>query len=81
MYDEKLTNGLHDELWIKGARSLIEIDRHLNNANVIARNANSVECLKELYAIGEVTKENYTQLLCKILNDSGFKLTIEDLKS
>ena len=70
--NERLTNGLHDELWIKGARALINIEVQLNNANVIARNANALACSKELYSIGEVTLHDYKKLLGDILTASGY---------
>lgn len=60
-----LTNGEHDRLWVEGAESLPRIEKALNRANVIA-------CIKELYSIGEITKEEYTKSLMNLIENSGY---------
>ena len=71
--NEKLTNGLHDELWIKGARALPDISTVLYNTNVIARTANAIECIKELYKMEALSKEDYIKSLKVLLETSGYK--------
>jgi hypothetical protein len=65
--DEVLTNGLHDELWINGARALPAIKKSIDNANAIA-------CAKELYAMGSLSKDGYEKLLVELLLKSGYEL-------
>lgn len=60
-----LTNGEHDRLWVYGAKSLPGIEKALNRANAIA-------CIKELYSIGEMTKEDYTKSLMNLVESSGY---------
>ena len=62
-----MTNGQHDELWMNGAASLPKIESDLRFANMIA-------CLKALYEIGEISKEEYMKSLEEILALSGVKL-------
>lgn len=64
--DERLTNGLHDELWIKGARALPDVENSL-------RVANAISCVKELYALGEISKDDYKETLIGLLKESGYK--------
>lgn len=75
--NEKLTNGLHDELWINGARTLIAIGQTLETANDIANRANAIACLKEIYAIGQISKDNYEKTLVELIKQSGYNLKIE----
>lgn len=65
---EKLTVGLHDELWIKGARALPGIEKSLDVANAIA-------CAKELHKIGELDDKGYKEVLTTLLAKSGYKFT------
>jgi hypothetical protein len=62
-----MTVGQHDELWMAGAKALPGINIALDTANLIA-------CAKELYALGEITKEGYIDLMTKLLERSGYTL-------
>jgi hypothetical protein len=79
--NEMLTNGLHDELWINGARALPNINKNLEIANEVANRANAIACLKELYSIGGVSKEDYEKLLIAFIRESGYTPKIKEDKA
>lgn len=60
-----LTNGEHDRLWIGMAQAQPNIVKALDRANAIA-------CIKELYSLGEMSKEDYTKSLISIMNQCGY---------
>jgi hypothetical protein len=62
-----MTNGQHDELWAKGAKSLPRIETALRTANAIA-------CLKEIFMLGEMSKEEYVESLKYLINQSGYTI-------
>lgn len=61
-----LSNGLHDELWIKGAEALPKIESALRYQNMIA-------CINALYEAGEMTKEAYCVSIIEMAKKSGFE--------
>lgn len=72
---ERLTNGLHDELWINGARALPEIAAILENHKQALKAANAIECIKELHKLGVMNDTEYKTALIGFLEISGFKYT------
>jgi hypothetical protein len=74
MEQERLTNGLHDELWIKGARAIQSIDNTLKQVERATRVSNAIACAKELRAIGEISHQDYKESLLRFLGDSGYKM-------
>lgn len=72
---ERLTNGLHDELWINGARALPNIYKALVAQEQAQRVANAIAIAKELHMLGVEDDQTYKETLCKMLELSGFKLT------
>lgn len=74
MSDERLTNGLHDELWIKGARALPDIVHNLGALSKATRVGNAIAIAKELYCIGAMSKEDYIKTLKNLLIDTGYEL-------
>lgn len=63
-----MTNGEHDSLWIDGARALPIIANQLRVTNGIA-------ICKELYNIGELSKEDYVASLNNMMKSSGLVMT------
>lgn len=62
---EKLTIGLHDELWIAASRALPKIEKNL-------RVANGISCAKELHSLGMMNDEEFIKTLKMFLTDSGY---------
>jgi uncharacterized membrane protein len=60
-----LTNGEHDRLWRNMVVSIPDIRKALDRANAIA-------CIKELYSIGEISKEDYSKSLISIMGSAGY---------
>lgn len=58
-----LTVGEHDELWKSSARSLTNLDRDLENIKLKLKMLNYREIAKEMYNLGEITREDYVDFL------------------
>lgn len=72
--EERLTNGLHDQLWIKGARALPQVNLKLQEIEAALRVGNSITCVKELHSLGQIDDETYKTSLLYLMEKSGFKL-------
>lgn len=77
MYNYKskmLTNEEHDVLWRSAATSISDL--HSDLAIVAKANCQraAVEAMKELYTLGEVTKEGYVHGLKLILRNCGYEV-------
>lgn len=68
-----MTNQEHDSLWMAAFSSIP------NTANCVAvmanslRRSNALTAIKELYELGEMSKELYIDTLTKILLSEGFE--------
>ena len=60
-----LTNGQHDDLWI-GAFSKIPV------ISDSLRRANGLTIAKELYSLGELTRDQYVGVLHELAHNEGF---------
>lgn len=52
--------------------SLSQVANQIPNLIKTMRNANAIVCIKELYRIGEMTKDEYSESLCNLLKNDGF---------
>ena len=67
-----MTVGEHDSLWMKGANSIINSERHLDSIQQSLRIKNAIEIAKELHSIGAIPDEDYKEDLIKFLKNEGF---------
>ena len=58
-----MTNGEHDLLWRRGAKALPDIAEQLERIADQLAIYNTITILKESYAIGEISKEDYAGAL------------------
>ena len=64
----------HNLLWRKGARSIIDSEKQLNDIRLSLKRRNAIEALKELHNIGAVTDEDYKNYLIELITNEGFNL-------
>ena len=67
--------GEHDLLWKKGAQSIIDSEKQLNEIRLSLKIRNAIEALKELHNIGAVTDEDYKNYLIELITNEGFNLS------
>ena len=70
-----MTNKQHDDLWMAAFEvvpSMATSLRYIEKASASLRKANALTIAKELYSIGEMTKEEYANTLLMLLESEGF---------
>lgn len=72
-----LTNEEHDVLWRGAAISISNLNSAMENVATASRQQAAVEVMKELYALGAVTKDEYVKGLKLILHKCGYELASE----
>ena len=60
--------GEHNDLWKSSAKSLTNLDVILTNIKTKLKMLNYRELAKELYELGEISKEDYAQVLKALWN-------------
>lgn len=70
-----MTNGEHDNAWMRASEALPNINNNLKENNNHLRIANALAICKELYNIGEMTKDEYIDGLNKMLTTTGCTYT------
>ena len=63
-----LTVGEHDTLWKSSARSSTNLDADLENIKLKLKLANIREIAKIMYELGEISKEDYVDVLKYLWN-------------
>ena len=63
-----MTVGEHDDLWRSSAKSLIALDSNLTNIKLKLKLANIREIAKTMYELGEISKEDYVDVLKNLWN-------------
>lgn len=75
MYKSKmLTNEEHDVLWRSAAISISNLNSTMETVATANRQQAAIEVMKELYALGAVTKDEYVKGLKLILHKCGYEL-------
>lgn len=73
-----LTVGEHDDLWKRGARSIINSEKCFCRISDSLRRRNGIEMLKELHGIHAISEEDYKKALKELLNSEGFTINIKE---
>lgn len=73
-----LTVGEHDDLWKRGARSIINSEKCFYRISDSLRRRNGIEMLKELHGIHAISEEDYKKALKELLNSEGFTINIKE---
>lgn len=77
MYKSKmLTNEEHDVLWRGAAISISNLNSTMGAVATASRQQAAVIAMKELYALGAVTEDEYADGLKLILHKCGYELEI-----
>lgn len=66
-----LTVKEHDDLWKSAARSITNIDTDLSNIKLKLNLLNAREIAKEMYNLGEISKQDYIDCLKYLWNSEG----------
>ena len=70
-----MTNKQHDDLWMAAFEvvpSMAQSLRYNERISASLRKANALTIAKELYSIGEMSKEEYKDTLVMLLKSEGF---------